>query len=319
LVLFFTRYQNRQNGDMTNQTICQFWVGLLSLLLSFSPPGLSTPLPGAIAETIAYDLRQQQAIAAPQLLKQLAQTQIVYLGETHDRAVDHAAQLQILKELQQQQPKLIIAMEMFQRPMQSLLDRYLRGELSETALVERSEYRTRWGFPWEFYAPILRFAKAQKLPVIALNTPTEVTRKVARSGLSSLNRVERRFIPPLSAIALAPASYRQRLYAIFEAAHQGKTSSLNFDYFFQAQVLWDETMAERLAQAHRQQPSALIVVLVGQAHLFYGEGIPQRVTRRSPNIQQAVVLLNPEAEIQTELQPPIADYFWVTGVEAGSK
>lgn len=305
---------------MTKLTICRFWVGLLSLFLWCSPPAFAALLQTSeIAAATAYELSQQQLIPPLQLLKRLAQTQIVYLGETHDRAADHAAQRQILQALYQQQPQLIIAMEMFQRPAQSLLDRYLKEELTETELLKQSEYQTRWGFPWEFYAPILRFAKAQSLPVIALNTPTEVTRKVAQRGLHSLTWAERRFIPPLSAIALAPASYRQRLRDIFVAIHQGKTSSMSFERFFEAQVLWDETMAERLAQAQRQQPNSLIVVLVGQAHLFYGEGIPQRVTRRSPKTQQAVILLNPTAEIQTQLQPPIADYFWVTAAESGNK
>ncbi|HIK17013.1 MAG TPA: ChaN family lipoprotein [Leptolyngbyaceae cyanobacterium M33_DOE_097] len=299
---------------MTHFTKSRIWIGLLSLLLCVAQPLHAEPL-----TPTAFAVSQKTAIATAQLLDKLAQLDVVYLGETHDRAADHQAQLEILQMLHQKQPRLIIAMEMFQRPYQAVLDRYLKGELSEAELVEQSQYKTRWGFDWEFYAPILRFAKAQQLPVIALNTPSEVTRKVARQGLESLTPTERRFIPPLSAIAIGPDAYRQRLQDVFEAIHQGKTNSMNFDYFFQAQVLWDETMAERIAQVQQQNPDALVVVLVGQGHLFFGDGIPQRVTRRRPMVKQATVLLNPAEEVQTELQPPIADYFWSTVPEAGSK
>jgi uncharacterized iron-regulated protein len=255
---------------------------------------------------------RQTAESPASVLDRLAMAQVVYLGETHDRAADHVAQQAIVQALHARRPQLIIAMEMFQRPAQPALNAYLAGNLTETELQTRSEYQTRWGFPWEFYAPVLRFAQAHQLPVIALNTPSEVTRKMARQGLASLTWAERRWIPPLGAIALGPDAYRQRLQAIYASFHSGKTSSQNFDRFFQAQVLWDETMAERIAETAKRSPHALIVVLVGQGHLLYGDGIPDRVRRRRPQIQQVTLLLNPDAATSPSEKRAIADYIWMT-------
>lgn len=249
-----------------------------------------------------------------QVLDRLAMAQVVYLGETHDRAADHVAQQAILKALHQRHQPIILAMEMFQRPAQPALNAYLAGKLSEAELQAQSGYQKRWGFPWEFYAPMLRFAQKNQLSVIALNTPSEVTRKVARQGLESLTWAERRFIPPLSAIDIGPASYRQRLEAIYKSFHSGKTNSQSFDRFFQAQVLWDETMAEQIAATVRRHPHALVVVLVGQGHLLYGEGIPSRVLRRRPDVRQVTLLLNPDAEVLQPQDRPIADYFWSSGL-----
>jgi uncharacterized iron-regulated protein len=187
---------------------------------------------------------------------------------------------------------------MFQRPYQKLLDRYVAGELDEAALRDRSEYDQRWGFDWELYAPILRYAKAQKIPLIALNTPTEVTRKVSRQGLASLNWSDRRFIPPLSEIRTAPDAYRKMLADIFTSMHPaGKTTDpTRFDRFFQAQVLWDETMADRISQTRKPAtPAPQIIVLVGQGHLVYRYGIPDRVDRRYPRLNQLVILLSEES------------------------
>jgi uncharacterized iron-regulated protein len=251
-----------------------------------------------------------QPVNPDTILQQLSQADVVYLGETHDRPADHVAQLKIIQALQQRRAKLAIGMEMFQRPYQFVLNQYLAGKLSETELLERSEYQTRWGFPWKFYAPIVQFAKTKQLPIMALNTPREVTRKVARNGLESLTLADKRFIPPLSEVLLTPESYRQRIRQIYDQMHQGKGNNTGFDRFFQAQVLWDETMAESIAQTLKQNPGTLVVVLVGQGHLPYGEGVPNRVARRmqaAKSFTQVSVLLNPPEEFQQD--KAIADYF----------
>jgi uncharacterized iron-regulated protein len=257
-------------------------------LVPIAPATATDPIPGRFSNA------QGQLISTADMVRQLQQADVVYLGETHDRAADHTAQLAIIQTLHDRTPKLAIGLEMFQRPYQTLLDRYVAGELDEATLRDRSEYDKRWGFDWELYAPILRYAKAQKIPLIALNTPQEVTRKVSRQGLASLNWNDRRFIPPLSEIRTAPDAYRKMLADIFTSMHPaGKTTDPTrcFDRFFQAQVLWDETMADRIAQI----PNRPIVVLVGQGHLVYRYGIPDRVDRRHPGLKQRVILLSEES------------------------
>ena len=125
----------------------------------------------------------------------------------------------------------------------------LLAKITEEELVKKTEYEKRWGFPWKLYAPILRFAKENKLPVLATNTPAEVSRKVARQGLESLTAEERQWIPPFSEIRTDNQDYRKMVLAAFsehQAAGHGK--SADGERFFLAQVLWDETMAESIAK-----------------------------------------------------------------------
>jgi uncharacterized iron-regulated protein len=256
---------------------------------------------------------QKQNYDPQTVLTQLTQASVVYLGETHDSPDDHRAQLEIVQSLHRLNPNLAIALEMFQRPYQSVIDRYLTGEITEAQLQELSQYQKRWGFPWEYYAPILRFAKANGLPVIALNTPSEVTRKVGRSGLKNLTLSDRRFIPPISEIRAEPQAYRERMRQIYEEIHQGKGHSDRFESFFLAQILWDETMADRISQFLRATPKTQVIVLAGQGHIIYGDGIPNRVARRmlkNPQFSQSLVLLNPSVEFTTPQDRPIADFFW---------
>ncbi len=267
----------------------------------------------AYSQTISSP-QTQQSYSAPEVFQQLAKVNVIYLGETHDSPEDHQAQLEIIQELYRRNRKIAIAMEMFQRPYQGVLDRYLAGKITETQLIEQSEYKKRWGFSWEYYAPILGFAKEKKLPVLALNTPSEVTRKVARQGLASLTPAERRYIPPEAEIRTDNTEYRQMVQQAFQQ-HQvaGHGSSANFERFFTAQVLWDETMADAIAQFLKTHPDYQVVVLAGQAHIVYGYGIPSRVARRLGNkIVQRSILLNPAEEDPAKTDKAIADYFWVT-------
>ncbi len=235
-----------------------------------------------------------------QLVPELLRANIVYLGETHDSAKDHENQLKIIQGLYGRNQKIAIAMEMFQRPYQNVINQYLAGKITEAQLVEQTGYNERWGFPWELYAPIMRYAKANKLPVLALNIKSEITRKVSRQGLESLTAEERKLIPPFSEIRTDNEEYRKLILAAFEghqSAGHGKSSSA--ERFFLAQVLWDETMAEGVANFVKANPGYRVIVLAGGGHIVFGYGIPSRVERRLGNgkfIQHSVLLSSPEGE-----------------------
>ncbi|MBF2066018.1 MAG: ChaN family lipoprotein [Calothrix sp. C42_A2020_038] len=248
-----------------------------------------------------------------QIVPEMVGAKVVYLGETHDSAQDHENQLKIIQELHKRNKKIAIGMEMFQRPFQNVINQYLAGKISEEELVKQTEYEKRWGFDWELYAPIVRFAKANNLPVLALNTPTEITRKVSRQGLESLTPSERKLIPPFSEIRTSPEAYRKMVLAAF-TAHQtgGHGNSSSAERFFLAQVLWDETMAESIASFIKSNPDYQMVVLAGQGHIVYNYGIPSRVERRLKGkpITQRSVLLSPPEDTDLPKNKKIADFIW---------
>ncbi len=275
-----------------------------------APQVSQKPISGTGQSKSAAETDQKRILAA------LKAANIIYLGETHDRQADHEAQLAILQSLHAHQPQLTIAMEMFQRPYQGAIDDYLAGKLTEAEFLDRTQYRQRWGFDWALYAPILRFAKANQLPVLAINTPTELTRKVARGGFTSLTDEDFQWIPPLAELKTDDDIYRQSLQQIFDSFHHGHGNSDGFERFFQAQVLWDETMASAIAQYWLANPEQQIVVLAGQGHIQYGHGIPNRVARRlqqqtqQPWQQRSVILTTPETELPPLAGEVAADFFW---------
>ncbi|MBE9060023.1 ChaN family lipoprotein [cf. Phormidesmis sp. LEGE 11477] len=258
-------------------------------------------------EAIAQNATSTKAEAANAgVLDAIAASQVIYLAETHDSRADHIAQLDIIKALDETN-ELAIGLEMFQRPFQSVLDDYLAGIISEADLVKQSEYETRWGFDWEFYAPIIRYAKDNQIPVIALNAPTEATRQVAREGLESLEGDLLKYVPPVAEIDTTDEAYRASVARVFGA--HGHGSSLSFENFFAAQVLWDETMAESVVRQLEKEPERQIVVLSGEGHIAFDYGIPSRVERRLPDIDQASVRLS---TVDQPITPNFTDFVWIT-------
>lgn len=280
------------------------WVILSGALLFTIPAACSAGIPSsAISQS---NSASDQAASIQTLLN----SDVVYLGERHDSELDHAAQLNIIESLHAENPDMAIGLEMFQRPFQPLLDRYIAGEISEEELVKQSEYMERWGFPWELYAPIVRFAQANQIPLLALNAPGEVVSQIAREGLDSLTASDLRYLPPVNDIDTTNPDYRAFVGSVFGSHGGHGDGDFDFENFFAAQVTWDETMAEAIAAYKLRSPNTLVVVLAGSAHVMYGYGIPDRVARRLDSAQQTKVLLNFPEELLADATDDIADIIW---------
>ncbi len=234
------------------------------------------------------------------IIDELAEHGVVHVGETHVRFDHHLNQLAILQGLHARHPDLAIGVEYFQHPDQAHLDAYVAGRIDAVALLKRTDYYRRWGFDFRVYAPIFAFARAHGIPIVALNLRTALVRKVRRKGLEALTPEERAALP--ADIERANPEYRALLEEVF-ARHGEELEGAAFEHFYQAQLVWDETMADRAAAHLRAHPQRRLLVLAGNGHLAYGYGIPQRLRRRI-EASQAVVL----NDWQGEVTPALADY-----------
>jgi len=211
-----------------------------------------------------------------QVLSALPDDRIVFVGESHTRYDHHLVQLEVLKFLHHKYGDVALGVEWFQFPFQSVLDDYLAGRISEAEMLHRSGYFERWRFDYRLYRPIIEYAKANDIPIVALNAPVELTRKIGQHGLAALAPEERASLPgtygPIS------DAYRARVKAAFDA-HPPQGQS--FDHFFEVMQTWDETMAMHAADYLSSHPGHRMVVLAGSGHVMYGDGIPDRVERRT--------------------------------------
>jgi len=210
------------------------------------------------------------------MIADLDNARAVLVGEVHDRFDHHLNQLAVIQQLHRRSPQLAIGMEQFQQPFQSALDRYIAGAIdTETMLIE-TEYYQRWKLDYRQYEPILSYARQHGIPVIALNLPQELTRKVAADGLKALSEEEAGRIPALDR---SDGDYEQRLRQVFDQ-HPTSEHGRLFENFYSAQLLWDEGMAAQAAAYLDEHPDDRMVILAGEGHVEYGSGIPGRLARR---------------------------------------
>lgn len=229
------------------------------------------------------------------LLARLRQKRVVMIGEVHDRYEHHLNQLALICGLHQRYPDLAIGLEFFQQPFQDPLDAYVERRIDVRDMLAQTEYYNRWRFDYRLYAPILEFAREQGIPVVALNISQEISSKVAREGISALSDAERAQLPAQLDHNNLPG-YRQRLRAVFE--QHPEIQHVSFDNFVEAQLVWDETMAERAARFMKAHPDRFLVVLAGDGHIIRS-GIPARFARLS-GVAPVTVLQGQSKEIAPE-------------------
>ena len=234
-----------------------------------------------------------------QIIPALADKRVVFIGEQHTRYDHHLTQLEIIRRLHALHPQLAIGMEMFQQPFQRHLDEYVAGSIDEKAMLRATEYYRRWRIDFRHYAPILHYAREHGLPVIALNVPTELTHNVAHVGLDGLSDADRQQLP--ADIAPADEDYRERLKEVFD--YHPKDEGHDFEHFLEAQLLWDEGMAERAAAYLEEHPDHHLIVIAGNQHLAWGSAIPQRLQRRT-EVTAAVILNSWDGRVG----PGLADF-----------
>lgn len=248
-----------------------------------------------------------QPVSYEELMAALSSADVVYIGERHDDETHHQIQERLLRALAAQHDDLGLGMEMFQTPFQEHIDSYLSDEIGEVAMLRRTEWYTRWGFPWTMYAPMVRFAREEQIPVVALNAPSELTKAVARRGLDGLTEEERSQLPEMD---LNDAVHRQLVEEMLAHSHPLHGSQL--DAFYAAQVLWDETMAERTVEFVRHEDyKRHMVVLAGIGHVAGGHGIPSRVERRMGGVGVTIIPSSRSAA-GSHIAHRDADWLWIT-------
>lgn len=262
-------------------------------------------IPGHFKIGQIIDLEKGKALSFEQLIDQIASKDLIFIGEVHDNPEHHLIQVQILQALVLRCGPMDIAMEFFQKPQQPFLDRYLKGEITESDFLKEADWEKGWGFDYHYYRPLMLLAKQNGTRILAINAPRQIVKKVARSGLKSLDELERNQLP--ENIDLSNKAHRAYVHRAFKEHGHGDLK--DFDYFYEAQCVWEDTMAHNLAEYFRRDHGKLIV-FAGNGHIIHKFGIPLRTANRAP-VSMVTIMpypINPKMPIKKEA----ADYVWLT-------
>src|SRR5690606_3481137 len=113
------------------------------------------------------------------------------------------------------------------------------------------------------YRPMVEYARENGLPVLAANAPSRYTNRVTRSGLESLNVLDKsakNLLAPLPIDTLT-GPYHEK-FAGLMGGHEGMGNLK----IYQSQNLWDATMAYRISRFMKEKKVGKILHLNGRFH-----------------------------------------------------
>jgi uncharacterized iron-regulated protein len=267
---------------------------MFTLLLQLLAVRADTSLPAWIPHRV-YDAQHRRFSDFETLAATAAGADVVFLGEQHDNAGTHRIELALLEAVARRRSNVVVSLEMFERDVQPVLDRYLAGTISETEFLAASR-------PWPRYAsdyrPIIEFARSQGWRVVASDVPRPMASRVATRGLDAVSNLADSTREWVARDLQCPTSddyYRRFKVAMGE--HPMGEGAPTVDNMYRAQCVKDETMAESIVAAHRNPSAPLIIQYNGDFHSDFGEGTAARVRRRLPDARVVVISAVPVASL----------------------
>ncbi len=150
------------------------------------------------AQKLAYVIYNAEGkkVTCEKMVKALQSKDIILFGEQHNNPIAHWLQYEVTVDLSQSR-QLMLGAEMFEADNQQPLDDYLADRITKKGLDTLARL---WRNYKTDYAPLVDFAKEQKLPFIATNIPRRYASLVHKKGvqaLDSLSDEEKSWIAPL--------------------------------------------------------------------------------------------------------------------------
>ncbi|WP_374073808.1 ChaN family lipoprotein [Bdellovibrio bacteriovorus] len=260
----------------------------------------------------------QQPVTLEEAVSSVTPGSVVVIGENHGFKEHQTQQVAIMTALRARGLKVSVGMEFFTYTQQDLVDSYRAGTLAEADFLKA----IAWGSPsYDYYRDQAVFPLlSEGAATLALNAPRSLTGKVSKQGLNSLTPEESALLPPQ--FSLGRDSYKRRFLSMMPHLPNPEAG----ERYFAAQSIWDDTMAWRATDFLAAHPDQVLVIVVGEFHVQYGGGLPDRIHARAPQVpvltfSQVNTLDLSEEEIATEIAPspldgPRADFLWLAPAQS---
>ena len=263
-----------------------------------NPPIHSAPKPPEAPQVTAANYRvytpDGHAASIDDVVAAMANVDVVFVGEEHDDPGAHFLESDLLRRANERygravgagQRPVTLSLEMFERDVQSVVDEYLSDLITEKHFLSSSRPWTRYATD---YRPMVEYAREQRLPVVAANTPGRYANRAARLGRESLDALQgdaRQWLPPLPYGAPDP-EYAEKFEKLMGGADPASPHAPL--HLIDAQVLWDAGMAYSVAQTLMRTPNGLVLHVNGGFHSEDHMGIPTQLARYRPGTRQLTV------------------------------
>jgi len=280
------------------QKYCFLFVTLFFVLLTGCTQKPSGPL---------YKVSDRSHTSLSGALFETIHSQVFFVGEHHDNPEHHLNQLKIIREIHEVAEKpLGVGLEMFETGYQHQLDQWVNGTLSLDDFVKM--YYENWDLSWILYRDIFLYAREHQIPLIALNVPRRIVKKVAIKGFASLTTADLAELPDGITCDVTP-DYENFIEQVF-GWHGKKNDS--FTNFCEAQVLWDTVMAVNILRFNARNSQTKFVILAGDGH-SWKPGIPRQIALRK-DLPMTVFLPETSKLNRRNATQNDTDYLWLSKI-----
>jgi uncharacterized iron-regulated protein len=221
---------------------------------------------------VEYDGHTGAVIKDETFYGSLAAGTVLIVSEIHTSAKHHEVQRQVLEKLAATSYPKSVGMEFFYYPQQDQVNDYVTDKIDEATFLNAINWSKKT--PFEFYRYQVRFPATHGGDTVALNMPMAITGKVKDVGIEGLNEEERKLLPPN--FELGADSYLKRFREVMKD-HAPEDKILKY---FAAQSLWDDTMAWKASEYMKSHSDHLLVIIVGDFHVAYQDGLVARLRKR---------------------------------------
>ena len=245
--------------------------------------------------------KKSKEVSSKDLIKELADYDVVFIGEHHDNSINHWLEKRITEALfEKKNGQIILGAEMFERDNQQSLNSYLAGEINAKNLKDSVRL---WKNYETDYRPLVDFAKDKKLNFIATNVPRKYASQTSKQGIKSLEQLpesEKKLIAKLPIeVTLETPGYKEMKSLMGD--HVDEMKLMNF---ISAQAIKDATMAESIF--NNLQSGKTFIHYNGDYHSKQYGGIYWYLKKKNPNLKIAVISVF-ESE-KPELSLPEKDF-----------
>ena len=196
------------------------------------------------------------------MVKNLLKQEVVLFGEIHNNPISHWLELKIAQDCGGKRA-ILMGAEMFERDNQQPLNQYMEDKITAKGLDSLARL---WKNYKTDYAPLVNFAKENRVGFVATNVPRKFATMVSKGGFEALNS-----LGPLEKTWVA------RLPIAFDANLPGYQKMLKMmgDHatpnMAKAQALKDATMAYSILE--HLNMDELFIHYHGSYHSEFHEGI----------------------------------------------
>ena len=220
--------------------------------------------------------------------------ELILFGEFHDNPISHWLQLELTKELfEENGANLQLGFEMFEQDQQELLSQYLLGNL--TAKQFKDTMRL-WPNYETDYAPIIEFAKTNKLFCVASNVKRKYASLLFKKGRNALDTLSAEVKAQMAPIDFKVDSSLSQYREVFiMGGHMGVNMGMNM---VESQAFKDATMAQFIMANPGRKAGTVHLHFNGAFHSDFHQGILWYVQQKEPNIRVLTISTVTQADVR---------------------